>query len=219
MTFTRRRLSLLDWYEENTKPLFFTDAPDHTGIAVNAGFERVRLDRETLRLSVESPTAEFAALERPLEGTWATIEPKNVVLTNFYSVWTIPLERDYEDARRALTARTLPVKLGEGERAFDCAALVEIETLHGVYGFEFGVVTAEELVERLKTTQMGLMRSSSQNRPEYVLPLEDAPPVSLFLDVGGMFRKPIRSHSGLIKELGSIEQEISRLVTAIGRTL
>jgi hypothetical protein len=212
-------MALLDWIEENAEPLSFTDTPSHVGFAVGRESQRLRLDRESLRVTTAGPVADVQPLSSALESVWSIVEPHDVVLSTYHGSWSYELKSDYESARRAFTARTVPGQFSAGISAYDCAALIEMRTPLGVYGVEFGLVTGEELSERLLRTDVGIARTSPDNRPPIEVAARDLPEVSGFVDVGGYYYRPVESAKQLVSEYRTVEREVSGLVNVIGRTL
>lgn len=219
LTFTRRRMAVLDWFEENVKPVAFTDNPDHAGIAVETPHQRLRFDRQRLRLSTDDHNASIQPLGHALEGLWTTVQPHNAVFRRYNAAWTYPVSRDYEMARKALTDRCLVADFAPRATAFDAAVLIDLKTDTGKYQFEFGIVTASELVERLAEPDLGLMGTTDEDRPPIKVAKETLAPVSAFFDVRGEFRARLGSPQDALSMYQAVEQEVSRLVTAVGATL
>lgn len=220
LTFTRRRMAVLDWFEEHVHPVAFTDDPDHAGIAVESEFQRLRFDRQYLRIATEDRTARVEALGSALEGLWQLVEPQNVVLRRYFGAWSFALPgADYDTTRRAFATRCIGADLGPRARGADAAALVDVQSDFGTLQLEFGLVTAPELAERLAEPRMGMMHVSAADRQPLQIDPDLLDAVSLFVAVRGTSRIPLGGPSALVGGYKDVEQLVNELVTGIGGTL
>jgi len=219
LTFGRRRLELLDWFEANVEPVAFTDTQEAFGIALGTPSQRLQLDRRSLQIGLLDPGASVLELQPALVGLWEVIVPAKVILQSYRAAWSVPLTAEYEAARRTLTERSLASSFDAGVEAFDCACLVDVRTPVGELQLEFGVVTADEIAERLKTTGLGMTPTGEGDRDPYRTDASHFPQVSLFVDVRGEIRRPIGESSEVASALERIERQVGELVLAIAQTL
>ncbi len=101
LTYTRRHLSLLEWFEQNLDPVAFTEKRDMVGIALLSEDLRITVTRSGMRL--ESGLAGGAAISHLLpavSGVFEVLEPKDVVLSRSFSMGgTVDLcDVDYHEA-------------------------------------------------------------------------------------------------------------------------
>jgi hypothetical protein len=185
ITFARRRLRLLDWFEEYTSPVAFYENDEHVGISLVDRGLRLMISRTHATLSSSTAGLSIDQMEPALRGVFEVLEPKGGVLATTNSVWTCDIEDgEYNEERAALAAAMTGVRGREsGFRAIDTSALVDFESLEHLAQVEYGVVEATELQERLTDPDLGRMGSGSARLPYTGLLPEVVPPVSLLVEV------------------------------------
>jgi hypothetical protein len=221
LTFTRRRLAFLDWFEEQFgRPLSFTDTPEHAGVAVGRKEQRLRIDRSSLRLMLGSPECDVQELASTVAGVWSALEPDGAAMSFYRGAWSAPLDLPYEETRRRLTERSAGTQFGDLGVAYDSATLLNIKAGQLDGSFEFGVVTREELATRLNDPNMGMLgRSAAEGRGPIDLSGRELPEVSLFVDVGATVQVHLKNDVEAISAFEAVERTVAQLVTALQETL
>ncbi|XGU20355.1 hypothetical protein ACETU7_05765 [Rhodococcus sp. 3Y1] len=98
LTYTRRHLSLLEWFEQNLDPVAFTEKRDMVGIALLSEDLRITVTRSGMRLESASGAA-ISHLLPAVSGVFEVLEPKDVVLSRSFSMGTVDLcDVDYHEA-------------------------------------------------------------------------------------------------------------------------
>jgi len=185
VTFTRRRLLLLDWFEAHTEPVQFYEDPDRVGVALVDPGLRMTIDRGGLRLSANSGDLDLASMQSAVQGALDVLEPKDAILQTSSSAWTVPLpDTDYHETRALAACRMAGVGgvLAGGFRAIDGSALIDFESVEELVQLEWGIVEGPELVERLEDPDLG--RLGGALRPTHGRRWPDTiPDVALLADV------------------------------------
>lgn len=186
VTFTRRRLLLLDWFEANTDPVQFFEDPDRIGIALVEPGLRMTIDRAGMRLSANAGDLNLLELQDAVQGVIDVLAPKDAVLQRASSAWTVEVpEADYDETRALAACRMAGVQgvLGDsGFRAMDGSALIDFESVDEAVQLEWGIVKASELVQRLEDPDLG--RLGGTLRPTHSARWPDViPSVALLADV------------------------------------
>jgi len=187
LTFTRRRLKLLDWIDSNLDPVAFFEEPDRIGIAVLTPDLRLEVDRFKMTAfhSAEAG-AEISGLGDLITGVLDVLAPKNVSLSTASSVWSEPLDvDDYNEARARFAQRIGLEPTGSEFRAFDASGLLDVESNNWRGQVEYGVVEGEELLFRLRQPQVGRIQGSSErwDTPVRLPELEEMDTTSVLIDV------------------------------------
>ncbi|WP_350279679.1 hypothetical protein [Kribbella sp. HUAS MG21] len=187
MTFTRRRLQLLDWYEQHVEPVAFVENPEQIGIAMLSPLLRVRVDRNSMIVSTAEPDLPIDALARAIDGVFEVMEPNGAVIDLVNSVWTSALQgQSYNEARARFGARLAAAgATPAGLRPTDASALMDFQSLDWKGQVEWGVVSARELADRIAEPDRGRIRGEAgiDRRPSAQQPREGLPDVSLLVDV------------------------------------
>lgn len=225
LTFTRRRLELLDWFEANCEVVAFTDAPDHVGVAIGTEAQRIRLSRSHLRIELRAPDADLAQLEPALDKALETFAGQDPLPAMYMGVWTSAiLGHSYDEARRQLARAGMPAAplLPAGMRAVDCAILTDFESEVGAGKAEYGVVGAEELRDRLADPTQGRMAALvGLERPEYVPAVNELDEVSLYVEsscVPGA-AEPVTSFDEVQTVVRNVEDNLGQLAYALSRAI
>lgn len=175
LTFTRRRMALLDWLEENTTPRAFNEGPLHVGVAYVANDLRLSVDRRGFVLQSGFTGVEVEALEPALSGVLRVLEPENISLMHTHFTFTCDLgEVDYDQSRQHLAERMSFAAGGPNEpQPVDTSALVDMWYPYGRIQVEWGVVAREEALQRFITPSMGRMDALRPEFGESDLEIED----------------------------------------------
>ncbi|GAA1993457.1 hypothetical protein GCM10009817_39700 [Terrabacter lapilli] len=133
-------------------------------------------------LDVLRPDAELTSARDVLAGIQEHLVPAGSHLSFLSAAWSAPLQGDYETLRKGLALRSTPATFPDGIELDDCAVLITfaLEEPRADVALEYGVVTAEELANRVSDPHMGMLGPRSM-RPETMAPaVETLPPVSVF---------------------------------------
>lgn len=183
ISFERRRAALLDWVEENLKPVAFRDVEGEIGVSLERGV-RIRIDRTGAFLENRSAATDgVASLWPMLEGLCKVMEPRDLTLGSGSIAWSCDIgDGDYARSTRSLAERVTGLStLSSGTYATDVAALVDFEGPGYDIQCEYGVVSPLELGERLSDLSVGKIKA----RPGAVLKghaFNGLPELSLFID-------------------------------------
>ncbi|MCD2170356.1 hypothetical protein LPW41_11675 [Microbacterium sp. JC 701] len=185
VTFGRRQIRFLDWIEENLEPVAFYDQVGVTGVALVSRNVRLTLDQRGMTLQDGSAVDAGVSLLMPaVRGVFEILEPKGAQLHSASVAWSRGIDHvAYNEARASLARSISRIGLNDsGPLAIDVSALMDIATPAYKGQVEWGVVSADELIDRLSVPEAGRL---SSNRPEAELPGIDAgdlPESSLFVD-------------------------------------
>lgn len=214
ITFSMRRLHLLEWFEANTQPLAFFEDASKVGIAVHARDLRVTVTQSGLR--IENSNADKISTEMTAEaisGILEILEPSRVELA--YSAQALSSSlggRLYDDAAGALAAHVSGVQ-GVGFTAKDASILADFETEGWTLQPEWGIVTRDELVERVenpKISRGGALRPKAKISSRIV---SQVPEVSVFVDNMTLPASPVvlSDAEGIIKSISAVDR-VTRLL-------
>lgn len=187
LTFTRRRLELLDWIDANLDTLAFLEEHDLVGIALQHHDLRLEVDRSQMILRTAAGAPPVETLSDLVDGVLSVMAPSNIRASSFSSVWSQPLGTEEYNEATAQFGQRISIGAPEpgGFRVTDGSGLVDIESLDWRGQLEFGIVSPAELVSRLHAPGVGRLGTNSGRRwDEIHTPPdeEDLPPASLFTD-------------------------------------
>ncbi|MGV0050799.1 hypothetical protein ACRU43_16380 [Mycobacterium colombiense] len=156
ITFTRRYLSLLEWFEKNVDPVAFNDGPHTVGVALIANDLRVTVNRSAMTLESGLSGLEIEKLIPAVAGILDIMEPKDIVLQRSRSMSTVELPGvDYSEARAQFGAScSAPPVIRGGFRPIDGSALADLDSESVRMQVEWGIVKRRELLMRLRTPLM-----------------------------------------------------------------
>lgn len=184
ITFSTRRLRLLEWFEKNADPLAFFEDSSKVGIAVHSRDLKLTVTRSGL--AVENGDCRNADSELAFDaiaGILNVMEPSNIALLHSAQALSQELAGvDYSAAGEAFAGRMVGVPEGE-YKAKDASALADIETNGWDLQPEWGVVTSAELVQRIENPKLsrgGALRPSTKLASTVA---NSMPDVSVFVDV------------------------------------
>lgn len=216
ITFGARRLRLLEWIDAEVGPIAFTDSEDHVGFATDDHSVRITALRNGVILEDRGLDGNgVQSLHPALEGVMRILAPESVVLKSAAIAWSEPTPgRSYDDTRASFAASLADISVANSALVpVDASVLMDLEGPEYSAQVEWGIVTASELVQRLR--EPGLSRVSAQRAPsvndsEFVGELPDA---SLFVDTS--IFKPV---SEVIEDQAGMEETID-FVTAISENI
>lgn len=217
LTFTRRRLQLLDWLEVNVEPVSFMEDADQVGFAILDPGLRVLVNRSHLRITVDSAELDVTHLTKAIDGVLETLAPQDAVFEVAASSWSVEIEdADYNEERARVAAKLAGgPKIGDS-RPFDSSVLMDFVSPECSTQLEWGIVDAAELVERVKEPRLGRMRRILRPPHSDRLP-EHVPQVALFADVvitrtvGGQ----VRSSAELISAVHDVDEMAGTIAGAV----
>ena len=220
LTFTKRRLRLLDWFEQHTEPVSFYEDPETVGIALVDPGLRLTLNRDGMRISANAADLDLDHLSPAVQGVFEVMAPQDAVLETAMSTWTLELDgADYNEARALAACRMSGVDrvLEDGSfRAVDGSALVDFESTEAIVQLEWGIVEAAEFVERLKDPRLG--RHSGVIRPPHADRMPDhLPDVAMLADV--LVRRRVGGQVGSARNLMERVWEADRVASMIATSV
>jgi hypothetical protein len=222
ITYTRRHLKLLEWFEENVDPVAFVENVQSVGVALISTDLRVTVRRSEMVLESGLSGVDIDKLMPAVSGIIEVLDPKDMVLSVARSMATVELpSADYSEscARFAVKVSAPPLIHGEF-RPTDGSALIDLdsETLHAQV--EWGIVKRSELFERLVRRDVSRIDMPEETGPPSTISRarrligDQAPDVSVLVDVG-MFRKTgvevndTESISAVIANVDQLTQGVS----------
>ncbi|TDW98057.1 hypothetical protein EV647_2752 [Kribbella sp. VKM Ac-2566] len=210
LTFTRRRLGLLEWFDEHLQPVAFVEDPKQIGIAIVSPGLRLRVDRDSMIITSAATEPSIDLLEPAIEGVIEILQPKDMTETFCTSLWTHSLEgQSYNEARAKFAVRMSGITAeSHGYRPIDGSALMDIESTECTGQVEWGVVERPELAKRMKLTEMS-RTSGASSRPAGRANEEDLPEVALLVDVD--LRRRL---GGAVGDAGAVLAAVRRADTA-----
>lgn len=185
LTFRKKREALLEWFDENARPLAFLDDDEVLGIEVGSHATRLLVDERSLVLQVGSPAASVALLEHAVQGVFDVLAPKETTALDYHGLWTVGLDGTYADLTSKLAARAAPIHRDgtSGFEVMDGALLIDLKDEFGTYQVEFGIVTPGEIRQRVGREVAGRVTRASR----MLMPVESIPAdvavASLYMDV------------------------------------
>jgi hypothetical protein len=185
VTFTRRQLALLDWIEAELDPVAFYDHAGTIGVAILSRDIRLTVNQRGMTLEDGAVLDEgVSVLEQAVGGALAVLEPRDVMMTSGSVAWSKALEgATYNEARAGLARVMSGLGTNNGAPlAIDVSALMDVRSPDYSGQVEWGVVSAEELVERLSQPPMGRIATNRPEASSTALDPVDLPEASLFID-------------------------------------
>lgn len=194
LTFSRRRLKLLDWFESNTEPAAFVDTPERVGVALIAPDLRVSVTRHGI--VVESGTSELdvGKLSPAIEGVFEVMDPRAVLATRYFATGATPLtDADYFEECSAFGRMVGGSAVGDAFRVIDGSALVDLQSETMQVQVEWGIVSGDELFARVTDPGMSRIDGREDDHGQSALARHtgvhrDLPDVAIFTDQRGSWR-------------------------------
>jgi hypothetical protein len=227
LTYTRRHLALLDWFETNIEPVAFIDRPDKQalGVALVASDLRLTVRRSGMTLESGLSGVPVEKLAPAVEGVFEVMEPSSVLAIEYVSTGVFPLEgADYFEQCASFGALVSGDGFGSSEawQVMDGSAVLDLTSETVKVQVEWGIVNAEELLKRLRTPEMSRLASRmpvderakiAQTTP----PGRDVPPVSVYMDQVGYWRTGggVSEVSDVMKRVTEAQQSASNVATVL----
>ncbi|MEN2736914.1 hypothetical protein ABCS02_03905 [Microbacterium sp. X-17] len=185
ITFGARRIRLLEWIDRSFEPTAFTDSEDHVGFALSNPDIRITLTRSGATLEDRSVTGDAAmALAALFTEALKMLSPQSVVLASASIAWSGEIPgADYEATRSGFASRLSGIDSSHPVLvARDASVLMDLEGGDYEAQVEWGIVSSEELAERLRDPSISRVRQTRGAGGTRQVPA-DLPAVSLFADV------------------------------------
>ena len=209
LTYTRRHLALLEWFEEHLDPVAFVEHPGRVGVALIVDDLRVTVRRAGMQLESGLSGASVTHLSKAVEGIFQVFEPSDTVLTQARCTSSVALDAaDYhETCARFGRMVGAANNVAGGFRAVDGSALLDLHSDQVRAQVEWGIVDADELLFRLTHPDVG--RLSYEEVPEprdrtAGLLQDELPPVSTLVDISAT-----RVLGGEVSNPSSVEAAIA----------
>ncbi|OYO03384.1 hypothetical protein [Enemella evansiae] len=173
LTFERKRLSFLDWVDENIDFIGFSKREDEIGLSLGSGVRlEARRSQASLTLDHMATWSDAEALLRGLMEILQPRHPRVMVVSGQWSGDTVDVS--YDKARRAV-ARNAALGDHASFRSIDTSILLDFSGPGAEMQCELGVVTASELQDRLRHAgSMSRLKTAPQpllrELDPYVLP-------------------------------------------------
>lgn len=190
LTYTRRHLQLLDWFEENVDPVAFVENHSRVGVAIVAEDLRITVTRSCMMVESGLSGLPVSLLLPAIEGVFEVLQPKDTVLSFWSATATQDLGMaDYNEERAHFASRLCgmgPVAIGY--RPIDGSALVDFSSPQSKVQMEWGIVRSSELLDRLQNPHLGRVdrlnsESIEGNPSQGAVSQDDMPEVSVFTDI------------------------------------
>ena len=227
LTYTRRYLALLDWFETNIEPAAFIDRPEKQalGVALVAPDLRLTIRRSGMTLESGLSGVPVEKLASAVEGVFEVMEPSSVLAIEYLSTGVFPLEdADYLEECARFGALVSGEGFGSSEawRVMDGSALVDLTSEAMKVQVEWGIVNAEELLNRLRSPGMSRLtnRIPVDDRAKVsqrTSPGRNVPLVSVFADQVGYWRTGggVSEVSDVMKRVTEAQQAASNVATVL----
>lgn len=232
LTYTRRHLALLDWFEENIEPVAFVDHPDKQllGVALLTSDLRITVKRGGMTLESGLSGVALERLVPAIKGVFEVMAPSSVLATQYLSTGVVPLEGDdyYERCAQFGSLASGDV-FGESDtwRVTDGSAVVDLTSDAMKVQVEWGIVQDRELLDRLRHPEISRLggrmsvdeRASIAHRTK---PGRDVPQVSVYVDQVGFWRSGggVDDVSDVMKRVTEAQQTASNVAAELaGRFL
>jgi hypothetical protein len=229
LTYTKRHLALLDWFEENIEPVAFVDRHEMqaVGVALIAPDLRITVRRSEMVIESGLSRLSIEKLLPAVTGVFEVFEPSSVLASEYLSTGVVPVDDGDADYYQQC-ANFGAISSAEGFngsdtwRVIDGSAVVDLISERIKLQVEWGIVKAEELLKRLRDPdrsrlagRMGL--SDRAKIAQFTNPGGELPPVSVYVDQVGYWRS-----GGSVKEVADVfnlvteaQQAASNVATAL----
>lgn len=221
MTFERRRLELLDWFEQNLDVLAFRLDKDEVGVSVGSRTARSTVDRNGLVLSWSDPRVAVAQLQPVVEGIFRVFEPREAFIQHVRSAWTVPCKVDYQTATSAFGYATAFRPAALDWVTSDSSVLLDLDGTDSRAQVEYGIVTNVELATRLTDDAIGRISDSARPRLAGSSAELGLPEVAFYADLGWQDRRrsPILGAADLYERFEQILSQCSDLVDVLAQSV
>lgn len=230
LTYTRRHLALLDWFEQNIEPVAFIDRPEKhaLGVALVAPDLRITVTRAGMTLESGLLGVPIERLMPAINGVFEVMEPSSVLATKYLSTGVVPLDGDDYFERCAQFGGVVSGSVfGESDswRVTDGSAVVDLISETMKVQVEWGIVKGQELLDRLRNPEMSRLpgRTSQDEQASLAQRLDsgrDVPPVSVYADQVGFWRTggSVDDVSDVMKRVTEAQQTASNVAAELAGT-
>jgi hypothetical protein len=232
ITFSRRRLQLLDWFEKNLEPVSFIDDPERerVGVGLVVPDLRVAVTRSGMLIESGASGIEIEKLLPAIKGVFEVMEPRSVIATRFFAMGATPLaDVDYATECAAfgrLVGGAVAVP-GDALTVADGSAVVDLESETLKVQVEWGVVNGRELSERLITPRMSRIAEHANSEDDDTSALvrwasrrRAFPEVAIFTDQVGRWQTAARVSDvdSVLKLVSEAKQTASTIAASFADT-
>ncbi|OBI37189.1 hypothetical protein A5709_15265 [Mycobacterium sp. E1386] len=227
LTYTKRHIALLDWFEENTEPVAFVDRPGVStlGVALVAPDLRITVKRSEMVLESGLSRLSIDKLLPAVSGIFEIFEPSSVLATEYLSTGVIAVEgADYYEqcARFGAMCSAEVFNSSDQWRITDGSAVVDLTSERMKVQLEWGIVRSDELLRRLRDPEMSRLpgRMGVDDRAKIARmtePGDDLPAVSIYTDQAGFWRTggSVAEVSDVFKLVTEAQQAASNVATQL----
>ena len=197
LTYSKRHLELLDWFERNIEPVAFIDQPEEQrlGVAIVAPDLRITVHRAGMSLESGLQGVPIDKLMPAIEGVFEVMEPASMLAIQYLSTGVVPLEsEDYLEQCSQFGTLVSGGAFGDSSswRVSDGSAVVDLTSDTMKVQVEWGIVEAPELLNRLSNPAMSRLanRMPLDERARIARatkPVREIPPVSVYVDQVGFW--------------------------------
>ncbi len=232
LTYTRRHLALLDWFERNVEPVAFVDRPEMqaVGVALTAPDLRVTVRRSEMVIESGLSRLSIEKLLPAVTGVFEIFEPSSVLASEYLSTGVVPIDdvdADYYQQCASFGA----MSSGEGFNSSDTwqvtdgSGVVDLTTDRLKVQVEWGIVKADELLKRLRDPEMSRLagRMGIGDRAkiaQITKPGGEIPNLSVYTDQVGFWRSggSVAEAADVFKLVAEAQQAASNVATALADT-
>lgn len=230
LTYTKRYLALLDWFEQNIEPAAFVDRPDKQllGIALVTPDLRITVKRAGMTLESGLSGIAIDKLTPAIEGVFKVMAPSSVLATQYLSTGVVPLENDdyYERCAQFGTLASGDVFDSSALwRVTDGSAIVDLISETMKVQVEWGIVQDRELLNRLRHPEMSRRGSRMSVEEQASIahltkPKRDVPKVSVYIDQVGFWRSRggVDDVSDVMKRVTEAQHTASNVAAELAST-
>lgn len=220
VTFARRQLSLLDWIEGHLEPVAFYDREGTTGVAILSRETRLTVNRSGLTLEDGAVAgAGVGVLADAVQGVLDILQPKDVTLESGSIAWSQGLDGHPYNEARATLARTMSgIDMGaDAPIPVDVSGLMDVLSPAYRGQVEWGVVSGEELVDRLSEPPLGRIATNRPPAAALALEVGEFPEASVFVDTTFWPLDPehVDSATAVNEAIAKIDEESQRTARAL----
>ncbi|WP_285364092.1 hypothetical protein [Microbacterium sp. LMC-P-041] len=220
VTFARRQLKFLDWIEANLDPVSFYDREGTTGVAILSRDIRLTVSRSGMVLEDGAALeAGVGVLREAVAGALGVLEPKDLRLKSGSVAWSEGLAGlPYNEARAGLSRLMSGIDLSSDVPVpVDISALMDVLTPEYSGQVEWGVVSAEELVDRLARPPIGRIATNRPEASAAAIHPDELPEASVFVDstFSSLAPENIQDAEGVMNAVADIDSVSNKLATAL----
>lgn len=226
LTYTRRHLALLDWFEQNIEPVAFIDHHDKqlVGVALVAPDLRITVRRWGMTLESGLSGVPIEKLTPAIEGVFEVMAPSSVLATQYLSTGVVPVEDDYYERCARFGALVSGDVFGSSDlwRVTDGSAVLDLTSEMMKVQVEWGIVKDQELLDRLRHPEKSRLGNrmpvdERANIAHRTKPGRDVPPVSVYADQVGFWRTggSVDDVSDVMKRVTEAQQAASNVAVEL----